>query len=87
VIAAGFDGGMPKRRDQSQPALRREPATQPTTPASAVHPDAETVKPAPAVPQQPVAPQPAQKSEPPAKAPRAIPFDDGDDLDVPDFLK
>ena len=26
VIAAGFDGGMPKRRDQSQPALRRDPA-------------------------------------------------------------
>jgi cell division protein FtsZ len=25
VIAAGFDGGMPKRRDQAQPALRREP--------------------------------------------------------------
>jgi cell division protein FtsZ len=24
VIAAGFDGGMPKRRDQAQPALRRE---------------------------------------------------------------
>ena len=24
VIAAGFDGGMPKRRDQSQPALRRD---------------------------------------------------------------
>jgi cell division protein FtsZ len=24
VIAAGFDGGMPKRRDQRQPALRRE---------------------------------------------------------------
>jgi cell division protein FtsZ len=26
VIAAGFDGGMPKRRDQAQPALRREQA-------------------------------------------------------------
>jgi cell division protein FtsZ len=26
VIAAGFDGGMPKRRDQHQPALRREQA-------------------------------------------------------------
>jgi cell division protein FtsZ len=26
VIAAGFDGGMPKRRDQDQPALRREQA-------------------------------------------------------------
>ncbi len=30
VIAAGFDGGMPKRRDQSQPALRpRETPAQP----------------------------------------------------------
>jgi cell division protein FtsZ len=26
VIAAGFDGGMPKRRDQDQPALRRDQA-------------------------------------------------------------
>ena len=27
VIAAGFDGGSPKRREANQPALRREPAT------------------------------------------------------------
>ncbi|MDN5854238.1 MAG: cell division protein FtsZ, partial [Actinomycetia bacterium] len=27
VIAAGFDGGTPKRREANQPALRREPAT------------------------------------------------------------
>ena len=32
VIAAGFDGGMPKRRDQSQPALRREGASEPSVP-------------------------------------------------------
>src|SRR5215510_10304010 len=30
VIAAGFDGGMPKRRDAGQPALRREKAMPPT---------------------------------------------------------
>ena len=41
VIAAGFDGGMPKRRDQSQPALRRrrsrrggDPRRQPESPAT-----------------------------------------------------
>jgi cell division protein FtsZ len=37
VIAAGFDGGMPKRRDAGQPALRRDratPAPPPATPAS-----------------------------------------------------
>ncbi len=32
VIAAGFDGGMPKRRDQSRPALRREAGQQPPPP-------------------------------------------------------
>jgi cell division protein FtsZ len=32
VIAAGFDGGMPKRRDQAQPALRREAPTGPGLP-------------------------------------------------------
>ncbi|PJJ56021.1 cell division protein FtsZ [Mumia flava] len=38
VIAAGFDGGMPKRRDASRPALRRDAAparpTQRETPSS-----------------------------------------------------
>jgi cell division protein FtsZ len=83
VIAAGFDGGNPKRRDQSQPALRREPAAQPTTPESAAHPPTESEA-APTPPETPA--EPASTSAP-ARPPRAIPFDDGDDLDVPDFLK
>ncbi len=41
VIAAGFDGGMPKRRDQSQPALRRDPQDQ------LQHPPAAAARPAP----------------------------------------
>jgi cell division protein FtsZ len=103
VIAAGFDGGMPKRRDQSQPALRREgngPAPQSTAAAS---------RQAPPVPAQPASPaaaqpaatdakpseapaasaqrQPSQSQPQPQRKPRPIQFDDNDDLDVPDFLK
>nr|MBA2445766.1 cell division protein FtsZ [Nocardioidaceae bacterium] len=94
VIAAGFDGGMPKRRDQSQPALRREGAG-----ATAVPPELPRQgqqQPQQQQPQQPQPrqPQPAQSSAPmpassapaPSRQPRAIPFDDND-LDVPDFLK
>jgi len=78
VIAAGFDGGMPKRRDQSQPALRRDPAAQGKAPKA---------KPAGAD-----GTAPAEEPASPAKAgtqrqPRPIAFDDNDDLDVPDFLK
>jgi cell division protein FtsZ len=88
VIAAGFDGGMPKRRDQSQPALRRDPQDQlqhppgagvrPTPGAAAVG-NGESAKPA-----QPAAAKPAAQ---PQRQPRPIQFDDNDDLDVPDFLK
>ena len=35
---------------------------------------------------QPAA-QPAQHQEPAARPPRTVTFDEGDDLDVPDFLK
>jgi cell division protein FtsZ len=88
---------MPKRRDQSQPALRREanapvpsagpaspgarPAQQPTASPS---PAAASTHPQPhhetAAEQKPMVPTPQRK-------PRPIPFDDNDDLDVPDFLK
>ncbi|MGH3495251.1 MAG: cell division protein FtsZ, partial [Sciscionella sp.] len=86
VIAAGFDGGMPKRRDQSQPALRRNASTStaaatPGTPPTATQP-AGTSAPTPA--QQPAA---ATTKPAPRKQPRPIAFDDDDDLDVPDFLK
>jgi cell division protein FtsZ len=104
VIAAGFDGGMPKRRDQSQPALRREgaaehpvPQQQRSVPADGP-PRQQAMQPAshgPAPTQQQAQPQgpPAQQrppqpqQSPPQRAPRAIPFDDNEDLDVPDFLK
>ena len=104
VIAAGFDGGMPKRRDQSQPALRREgapehpvpqqqrsvptdapPRQQAMQPASQGPAPMEQAQPQgpPSQQQRPPQPQPS----PPQRAPRAIPFDDNEDLDVPDFLK
>jgi cell division protein FtsZ len=104
VIAAGFDGGMPKRRDQSQPALRREgapehpvpqqqravptdgpPRQQAMQPASQGPAPMQQAQPQgpPSQQQRPPQPQPS----PPQRAPRAIPFDDNEDLDVPDFLK
>jgi cell division protein FtsZ len=60
VIAAGFDGGMPKRRDQHQPALRREQNRQPNGQQHA------TQRPAPTQP----APQPAATDEPPPSRPQ-----------------
>ncbi len=108
VIAAGFDGGMPKRRDQSQPALRRESGQQPPPPVPPQAPGQQPgpqARPAPQPPggRQPIPgtqnpgqqqtgqrPTPPDQQQPPAapqRQPRAIPFDDSDDLDVPDFLK
>jgi cell division protein FtsZ len=91
VIAAGFDGGMPKRRDQSQPALRRDTAP----PQPAAPPPPRTQLPAAGNPgTAPTTPaassgkiEPGKQTAAPAKQPRAIPFDDNEDLDVPDFLK
>uniref|UniRef100_UPI00345DE214 cell division protein FtsZ n=1 Tax=Nocardioides sp. TaxID=35761 RepID=UPI00345DE214 len=85
VIAAGFDGGTPKRRDEGT-VLRREPKpvqTQEETRAAvaaavAQRQEAPAPTPAPAV--QASAPAPARP------APRRVEFDD-DELDVPDFLK
>jgi cell division protein FtsZ len=89
VIAAGFDGGMPKRRDQGQQAFRRDPATVPAATGTPV--------PAPARSTTESTDQPAREPVPvgarttpaaePARAARPVAFDDGDDLDVPDFLK
>jgi cell division protein FtsZ len=46
VIAAGFDGGMPKRRDAGQPALRRDkPAPPPPAPPPQAPPVAATFEP------------------------------------------
>jgi cell division protein FtsZ len=100
VIAAGFDGGMPKRRSdgnvlrQGQPAQTQEQtraaaqqiATQAATPAPAAAPAAAPRTSAPASSPAPAAPaaQPSAPAQP--RQPRQVQFDD-DDLDVPDFLK
>ncbi|MFC5728443.1 MULTISPECIES: cell division protein FtsZ [Nocardioides] len=87
VIAAGFDGGLPKRQE---PAVRRETrpqqhgSTDDRSTASAVasrreEPSSPKGSSVPAEPEpQPVGVRPT---------PKPIQFDDGDDLDVPDFLK
>ncbi|WGX94653.1 cell division protein FtsZ [Nocardioides sp. L-11A] len=90
VIAAGFDGGLPKRREES--VVRRPqqaPATQVPARSAA----------SPSAPSSPATPAPARESAPAAEPqsdpqpvgarsnPAPLQFDDGDDLDVPDFLK
>jgi cell division protein FtsZ len=89
VIAAGFDGGMPKRRDQSQSALRRDPVA-PSQSSSAGAGSAGTQGQSAAAAGQPgaIPAQPAAAAgSAPARQPRPITFDDNEDLDVPDFLK
>ena len=82
VIAAGFDGGMPKRRDEGT-VLRREPKPAPAAQAHDVRPadraDAER--------------RPVRRRRPGrhvrrrrSRRRRQVQFDD-DDLDIPDFLK
>ena len=83
VIAAGFDGGMPKRRSEgnvlrpSQPVPSQEQARAAAGPAPADRPAVQPARVA----------QPAPTAAPatPQRAPRTVQFDD--DLDVPDFLK
>jgi cell division protein FtsZ len=85
VIAAGFDGGMPKRAHEGTTLRRPAPPkqTQAETRAAAAAVSAQrqeekekVTAAAPAAPTQ-SAPRPA---------PKPMQFDD-DDLDVPDFLK
>ena len=100
VIAAGFDGGQPKRRDEGA-TLRREGrqpqldtrsaaaavATRRSEPAAA--PSGTTAMPVGAAKEQPATEDPARESVLAGsrrQAPAPLPFDD-DDLDVPDFLK
>jgi cell division protein FtsZ len=91
VIAAGFDGGMPKRRDQSQSALRPTAAapvaSASTASPSAMKPEVGSVPPGTVPPLAP-SEQPAAKApSAPQRAPRPVAFDDNEDLDVPEFLK
>jgi cell division protein FtsZ len=102
VIAAGFDGGMPKRRDASQPALRRDkpapppPTTEPvrTEPAGSNGSSEQAGKDRPATePREPGAPaRPATPSQPLTVGAGVVrqrpkPTNGDDELDVPDFLK
>lgn len=99
VIAAGFDGGLPKRREESartqgRPqqgdtrtaagavATRREEPAQAAQQGSIPAPARESREAQPSQPSQPE-PQPVGARTQPAP----MKFDDGDDLDVPDFLK
>ena len=84
VIAAGFDGGQPPRR---QPGITRAPDLRQSRPATAPVSRPEPVVTRPAAPPEP-APRPQQPVErPSAYAPRPAPPVADDDLDVPDFLK
>ena len=79
VIAAGFDGGQPQRR-QARPAEQR--------PAQPSRPTAQPTF----APSQPAAPQaaamPGQRPAPQQPVQHSAPaVDDDDDLDVPDFMK
>jgi cell division protein FtsZ len=86
VIAAGFDGGAPKRREQAAPRREREERVVPaqtSAPADRERP-AEITRERPAVRPAPERVAAPQRTEPK----RTLVFEDtDDDLDVPDFLK
>ncbi len=91
VIAAGFDGGHPTPR-APEPA-RQAPRPTPSLAATAV---TAAIQPAPVAPSVPVQPAPVQPvpvqpapqiPTAPPQQPRPLGSDEGDDLDVPDFLK
>ncbi len=85
VIAAGFDGGNPTPRSDAR-ALGQVQAA-PGRPAVATTPVAPATPAEPVVPSMP-APMHTPVVVPPVPAPPStVNFDDGDDLDVPDFLK
>lgn len=105
VIAAGFDGGAPLKRENDRAigqiqGSSRPAQQQPTqaSPAAAAAPAAEAPRFEPSAPPAPsrdapvqtseAAPvEPAAQREPAGRPPRTVTFDEGDDLDVPDFLK
>ncbi len=86
VIAAGFDGGSPPRRQPGvtrQPDLARQRPAQPATTGPATTP--APAQPAAAPTQRPA--DPWQPAQPPQQRPAPQPSPDDDELDVPDFLK
>jgi cell division protein FtsZ len=103
VIAAGFDGGMPRARSfepRRAQVAERAPAPAPAVEFETDDEDDDLLLPelteeAPPPPVRRRAPEPApEPAREPARASsrptpprRTIVFDDSDDLDVPDFLK
>ncbi|WP_370248665.1 cell division protein FtsZ [Nocardioides sp.] len=83
VIAAGFDGGQPKRREEG--ATLRAPRPEPTRPEP-VRAAAPAAAPAAAAPTTPATPAQARPEQPVAPRPEPVAIDD-DELDIPDFLK
>jgi cell division protein FtsZ len=82
VIAAGFDGGMPKRRETESGFRRTPQQTQEQTRAAA---QALAARKAEEKQQEPEREVVGVATRPPSERPQ-LQFDD-DDLDVPDFLK
>jgi cell division protein FtsZ len=96
VIAAGFEGGQPPRRQPgiARAADLRNQNGRPTTPPQAAPAPAQSAAPAPAPQPAPVGAGPAaaparptSQPAPPQPAPRPSRPADDDDLDVPDFMK
>ncbi len=92
VIAAGFDGGGPVKRDNDRAIgsvvsggrpPQAPPAESPRSPAghqaTEAAPESAQSRPAPVAGGESV--------DPPQTPPRTVTFDDADELDVPDFLK
>lgn len=109
VIAAGFDGGAPLKRDNdraigqiqgsqraaqetaAQSAARQPAPSAPAAPAPQAAPQQPAAAPVaeegPVTTSQPAGVEPVAPREPAGRPPRTVTFDEGDDLDVPDFLK
>jgi cell division protein FtsZ len=96
VIAAGFEGGQPPRRQPgiARAADLRNQNGRPATPPQAAPAPAQSAAPAPAPQPTPVGAGPAaaparptSQPAPPQPAPRPSRPADDDDLDVPDFMK
>jgi cell division protein FtsZ len=106
VIAAGFDGGAPLKRENDraigqiqgsqrgaqQMATQTAASAAAAAPAAPVAPAPQSAAPAPVedgpvTTSQPSQVEPVAPREPAGRPPRTVTFDEGDDLDVPDFLK
>jgi len=102
VIAAGFDGGNPSRREDSRalgsiqprstPVAAPSSSASPTAAPAAATPSAGNEAPAAegersAAEERPAVSAPEASAPASRPVPRAVTFEEGDDLDVPDFLK